>query len=81
MSDLVVLEGTVGAVGSYIEVSIQLEELGGDPVIVETYPAEIPQDGLVGDFLHGKVMMRALPEANLPLVALGANVAPYVLGF
>ncbi len=73
---LVVMELPVWTVCSDHEFAVFLRELGFETVILELFIAEVPEHGIIACMLHGEVVVRALPEIVLRLVALHAYLSP-----
>ena len=73
VADLEVLERPIRAVGVDVEPCVPAEESGLDSEMVEGGAVEVAENRLLAGFLHGEVVVRIEPVAELLDVAAAAQ--------
>ncbi|HVA76322.1 MAG TPA: hypothetical protein VNF27_00425 [Candidatus Binataceae bacterium] len=66
--DFVIMKRPIGTIGAHHELRATTKESRGDPVVAEARLREVAHDRGICGRLHGKSMMRAVPERILMLV-------------
>ena len=73
VADLEVLERSIRTVGGDVEASVPAEEAGLHSEMVQGGAVKVAENRLLGGFLHGQVVMRIEPVAELLDVAAAAH--------